>query len=240
MYGLALLNSDYSGNCVTVRRVSDNATQSIGFNGQDLDIAALESFCSGTNGFVTTWYDQSGNANNVTQTTAANQPQIVSSGSVILENGKPAIYYDGTISKSLDVTFDTTLTQPNTYFIVTNKNDISGFLFDGISGQRNAQENINMFAGTTLVNVYPISNQNAQVLFTALFDGASSQGFINGSNTATGDTDTRGVAGLRIGNKFTQDDAFEGTLQSFVFYNLDQSSNRTGIETALNDYYNIF
>ena len=240
-YSLALLYDDYTGNCVTVRRASDNATLDIGFSNNELDTASLEAFCSGTDGYVTTWFDQSGNGANATQTTAANQPQIVSSGSVILENGKLAMYYDGTISKSLNVSsFGTTLTQPNTYFTVANKNDISGFLFDGISGQRNTQSGNNIFAGTSLADAYPISNENTQVLFTALFDGASSQGFINGSNTATGDTDTRGVEGLRIGNKFTQDDAFEGTLQSFVFYNSDQSANQRGIETALNDYYNIF
>jgi hypothetical protein len=37
------------------------------------------------------WYDQSGNSNDATQTTTANQPQIVSSGAVIVENGKPAV-----------------------------------------------------------------------------------------------------------------------------------------------------
>ena len=60
-----------------------------------MDTTALTSFCSGTNGFVTTWYDQSGNSNNATQTTAANQPQIVSSGSVITENLKPTLQFDG-------------------------------------------------------------------------------------------------------------------------------------------------
>jgi hypothetical protein len=45
----------------------------------------------GGNGFVTTWYDQSGNSRNATQSTAASQPQIVSAGNVILKNGKAEI-----------------------------------------------------------------------------------------------------------------------------------------------------
>lgn len=50
------------------------------------------------NGFVTTLYDQSGNARNATQATAGNQPQIVTGGVVNTENGKPSLKLDGTNS----------------------------------------------------------------------------------------------------------------------------------------------
>jgi hypothetical protein len=79
-YSLRLLKSDYSGNAVRVRRASDNTEQDIGFANNELDTASLETFCSGTDGFVTTWYDQSGNAANVANAAASYQPQIVSSG----------------------------------------------------------------------------------------------------------------------------------------------------------------
>ena len=94
-YSLRLLDNTYTGDAIVVRRASDNTTQNIGFVNNELDTASLESFCSGTDGFVTTWYDQSGNANNATQATASAQPKIVSAGSTILENGKPAVSYDG-------------------------------------------------------------------------------------------------------------------------------------------------
>lgn len=47
------------------------------------------------NGFVPTWYDQSDNARNLTQATAANQPQIVNAGVVVTDSGRPAISFDG-------------------------------------------------------------------------------------------------------------------------------------------------
>ena len=31
-----------------------------------------------------------------------------------------------------------------------------------------------------------------------------------------------------------------GNMQEFILYNTDQSSNRTGIETNINDFYNIY
>ena len=55
----------------------------------------LSSGASNYDGFVTTWYDQSGNGNDAVQATASNQPQIVSGGALITENGKPSIDFDG-------------------------------------------------------------------------------------------------------------------------------------------------
>lgn len=96
-YGLRKLSSSYSGYCIKVRRASDNAEQDIGFSGNDLDTAALASFCSGTNGFIKTWYDQSGNSKNASVSSTGRQPQIVSSGTVLVDaNGNPYADFDGT------------------------------------------------------------------------------------------------------------------------------------------------
>jgi hypothetical protein len=93
-YSLRQLSSTYSGDAIVVRRASDNTTQAIGFVNNELDTATLESFCSGTNGFVTTWYDQSGNVSHVYSATASEQPQIVQNGATIKENNKPTAYFD--------------------------------------------------------------------------------------------------------------------------------------------------
>ena len=62
-YSLRKLRTDYSGNAIRVRRSSDNVEQDFGFVGNDLDTASLLTFCGVGNGFITTWYDQSTNAN---------------------------------------------------------------------------------------------------------------------------------------------------------------------------------
>jgi hypothetical protein len=101
-YSVRLLKSDYTGNAIRVRRSSDNTEQDIGFVNNELDTSSLTTFCGAGNGFVTTWYDQSGNANNATQTTAANQPQIVSSGSVINVNSKPCLQFTSSSAQRLN------------------------------------------------------------------------------------------------------------------------------------------
>jgi hypothetical protein len=57
----------------------------------DLDTAALMAFVSDGNGFVTTWYDQSGNGRHAIQTTATSQPQIVSNGVIETQNRRPTV-----------------------------------------------------------------------------------------------------------------------------------------------------
>ena len=66
-YSLRKLRSAYTGYAIRVRRSSDNTEQDIGFSSTfGLDTSSLTSFCGAGNGFVTTWYDQSGNGNNGT------------------------------------------------------------------------------------------------------------------------------------------------------------------------------
>lgn len=95
-YSVRKLRSAYAGSAIRVRR-SDNTQQNIGFlPSGELDVPSLLSFVgSSGNGYVTTWYDQSGNGYNATQPTGGSQPIIVSSGSLNTMNGRPALRYNG-------------------------------------------------------------------------------------------------------------------------------------------------
>lgn len=84
-YSLLLFVSGYAGNCLNVRRSSDNTTQDIGFSGGVIDSAALLTFVGANDGFVTKWYDQSGLTNDISQGTTTLQPKIVDAGTYISE-----------------------------------------------------------------------------------------------------------------------------------------------------------
>jgi hypothetical protein len=89
-YSVRKVVSSYTGSAMMVQSAS--VSQSIGFDADgNLDTASLEAFAGSGDAFVKIWFDQSGNGRDATQTTLANQPQIVSSGSVITLNGKPSI-----------------------------------------------------------------------------------------------------------------------------------------------------
>ncbi len=66
-YSVRLLDKDYSGSCMRIRRDSDDSETDIGFDSSgDLDTSAIATHCGSANGYVVTWYDQSGNTNNAT------------------------------------------------------------------------------------------------------------------------------------------------------------------------------
>jgi hypothetical protein len=241
---LRLLSTSYTGDAIEVRRASDNATQDIGFVNNELDVTSLESFCSGTNGFVTTWYDQSGNGRDATQTTAASQPQIVSSGSVITENGKPAAQFDGSDDYHES---NANYTQPFTYFILSKSNSSTSdrAMIDGSSGTNFVQlkyyNQINkfiLFAGAILEGETFNTNQN---LHYALYDGISSEIGLNNNTEILGNAGTNDPTSVTIGSRLAGTGQFwDGNIQELILYPSDQSSNRTGIETNINDFYSIY
>jgi len=82
------------GNALRIRRSSDNVEVNVGFDGSgavsttspiigDTTSTNLGDFISGTDAHVVTWYDQSGNGNDFTNSVTSTQPKIASSGSYL-------------------------------------------------------------------------------------------------------------------------------------------------------------
>ena len=92
------LRSAYAGPALTLRRDSDNATLNIGFDANgSLDAAAVAAHLGAANGYVSRWYDQSGNAYDFGNSTTAMQPRLLLNSL----NGKACLSFDGT-SQFLD------------------------------------------------------------------------------------------------------------------------------------------
>jgi len=234
------LDSTYSGSAVRVRRASDNTEQDIGFVNNVLDTSSLETFCSGTDGFVTTWYDQSGNANNLTQTAAASQAKIVSSGSTITEGGKPTLEFDG--SNDFMDSGSIASSQPVSYFHLrryrttsstwalqfnTDSDFAWGDYFDGGF--------LRAYFGNTLATSSGFNtNRN---LWAVIADGSSSTGSLSGS-ASSGNVGSNNVDAIRIGKGVV---AAPVNSQELIVYLSDVgTTNFEGIETNMNDFYTIY
>lgn len=124
------LRSAYTGAIIRVRRSSDNSEQD--FSGSDangaVSASAVAAFCGAGDGFLTTIYDQSGAGRNLTQTTTANQIQVVGSGVAETKNGKLWGRCLATSSTRMSVPTSTATykflhSQPSTFYLVGSSDD---------------------------------------------------------------------------------------------------------------------
>lgn len=243
-YSLRRINGSYTGDAIRVRRASDNTEQDIGFVNNELDTLTLTSFCSGTNGFVKTWYDQSGNGRDATQTTAVNQPQIVSSGSTITENGKPSIDFDGSNDY---LTTNLTVNQPMTHIAVAQLNTNTSQTFPVIMSGSDQNQRAQMYNQSTFFGMFAgslglisaFAENNIQNLHFGFFNGASSFYSLNASAPVSGDAGTSSISLVQIGSQVNGSYVWDGNIQEAIIYPSDQSSNRTGIETNIKNFYSI-
>jgi hypothetical protein len=255
------LRNAYSGSAIRVRRSSDNTEQDIGFSGGNLDTSALLSFVGsgGTdNGFITTWYDQSGNGNNHLQATAVNQPKIVNNGVVLTLTGvgtaRPKVQFDGVndsmraTGTSLSTASITTFTSGFKPFINLNtysnlgaiSNASWGFLTSPVYGSQFARAS----DGLNYVSI------NSPTIDTSLISGVYSDG--GDCNTQPGSIRQyqNGVAASstatalcrRVGTNAVDNFATLTELQEYIlYYGTAQSAGNIGaIQTNQNAYFNLY
>ena len=253
-YSLRKLRSSYAGSAVRVRRSSDNTEQDIGFNGLELDTTTLTSFCAGTNGFVTTWYDQSGNARNATQITLTRQPQIVSLGTILNDNLKPALQFISANLCYLEIT-NRPLTAASLYSFFAVANAQSSDTFEMLFTQSDGSSNLGRIEFRR-----NSSNSNIQIL-DGSNSGFTSVGSINqrrlysilrGTTSTTlyldGNFDSQNIAGIssignyisNIGARVNSQFFYGGFQQEMIIYAQDLSFSRPIIESNINSYYNIY
>jgi len=224
-------------NAIRVRRSSDNTEQDIGFVDGELDTVSLLAFAGTGDAFVKVWYCQSGNSNDATQTDTASQPKIVSSGAVIVENGKPAVEFDGTN--------DTLLTGVD--FLLRGTFSVAkatgtGSVFGSDGGAeffRSLNSTQYHFRNNDSIK-FPTDTTVQSLLYAA--NDTTSELAVNGATAITSATlQTDGFDDFRIGNKTaTSTEFLNGNLQEVVIYETNKSSVRTGIETNINTFYNIY
>ena len=245
-YSLRKLSSTYSGSAIRVRRSSDNTEQDISFTSNVLDTASLLSFVGSNDGYVTTWYDQSGNSANATMATAVNQPRIVSSGSVDVVNGKSAILGDG-INDSLRYS-GLSLTNPITNFMVNDKVGNTGYfgIFTSVHGFGGAYDlettGIRAYQnGSAFTPIYANNNQSL-ISFKSATSGTDWDLYGNGTQVTNSGENIGTLAGTII-SLFDRSNNTNRTnmyMQEYIVYDADKFSNRADIESNINTYYSIY
>lgn len=262
-YSLRKLRKPFSGSAARFRKSSDNTEQDIGFTSDVLDTSSLLSFVDGGDGFVTRIYDQSVVGYNLSNTSAINQPQVVSSGVVDIQGIKPTMTFGGArglrinvnqeIAPALELWFymvlnitDTTTTQ----VILeqsSNFNNITGaFIIYIASGLLRIEQR----TGTYCTRTTPITTGYKLIsirLRAAVNNANFAIIYINGTPVQT--QTSAGVnsnpllfinSPLNFGSRTNNTLPLLGTIQELIMYKSDQSDNRLGIENNINSFYNIY
>ena len=242
-FSIRKLDKDYTGYCMKVREDSGDTEADIGFDGSgNLDTGAIATHCGSANGYVVTWYDQSGNSNNATQSTDSFQPQIYNGTAVNTNNGKPELVCD---LDSFDLTSSIT---PSAYSAIhVSQQSARGSASFGRSTTFNYSalyQNGNTWfyhvtGGETVAFIVPLDTQQLHWLNwsgTTVGIGVDGGTFTTGSLSASPEINTILYA---AGATFA---GWRGGVQEMIFWPSDQdnANNRTGIETDINDYFSIY
>jgi hypothetical protein len=254
-YSLRKLRNAYTGDAIRVRRSSDNTELNIGFVNNELDTVSVSSFCSGTNGFVTTWYDQSGNGNNLTQANATNQALIVSSGSVKLRNSKPTMTTDGGDFYETIMGLYASTTNLSSYQVVTelSNNTNNDFVFGVTSNAYGAGDN-NIFLrkngalfeaqvtnGITTASATLPRNTNQNIL-SMIYRGGINFTLWRNSTSSVNSVVAASVnptKELEVASGLNATLGGEWDFQEKIDWKTDQTANASAIRTNIANYYGI-
>jgi hypothetical protein len=242
-YSTRQVRNAYTGFCIRVRRSNDNVELNIGFtvSGQ-LDTAALLDHCGANSGFVTRWYDQSGNGLHLVQDTTTSQPRIVNAGVLETLGGVPAIVFDATDDR-LEIGTWGDLSQPYTQNgVIRTATSYPGFPAMVGPSNDSTYTNAVTYIETNFRTIGPFTDTNGprlpvttteRLVFTSSFDGNNTNFAKNGVVTANGWVGGGTLSGVRLAGPGV-------TYQEItIFGNVLSVANRQMLEANQIAYFGV-
>ncbi|MDP3394705.1 fibrinogen-like YCDxxxxGGGW domain-containing protein [Sediminibacterium sp.] len=252
-YSLRKLSSTYSGSAIQVRRSNDNTTQDIGFTaGGNLDTDALTSFVGSNTGYLTIWYDQSGNARNLAQATTDKQPVIIESGVIYTRNTKPTVFFqgeeNGLASSTYDgmacVTANYLTSNPISVNLVAGSkaNQSSTHLRRAIQGSNNwlvgpYQDKHSWFAGGFNHNINEAWSTTEVEVFTVIQTGSGNSSYRKSVAQTT--ANNNGIPRvMNMGGSGAYNEPLNGYISELITFN--SSLSNTDRQTIENNQYGFY
>jgi len=171
-------------------------------------------------GYITTWYDQSGNNNNAIQATPAAQPRIVDGVTgIVLQNNKPSIKFDGSDDQLVSTSLNNS-TNSTAFFIASRGANNQSFM--------GRLTNYATLGATDLFNPYYLNKSS-----TASETGSDSKNSLN-LYTAIRTSAINSTLNIGAGSN---GNFLNGHISELIIYDGNQLGNRNSIENNLRGYY---
>jgi hypothetical protein len=242
-----------------VYRVSDGATQDIGFDGDGLlNTADIISFASGGEVRVRTWYDQTSNGYDAVGVSTGEYPVIYDGSSLITDGANPALKFISTNNSGLQITPNIVLSGNLLIVALANTNRASGAnhktIFYANTNYSTVGAGITDVGGTGNELTQGWSCPPNNVGNTATEAARASLGFphIRAFSVASSvpSMNSDGVTGTDTSSwtPFTEtfigrrsDGAFDylGVMQEIMVWDTAQASIIPTLESNLNSYYQV-
>jgi hypothetical protein len=258
-YSFRKLRAAYAGAAVRIRRNNDDAEADIGFSGNDFDAAAAAAHIGANEGYIVTWYDQSGNGLDVTQATGVLQWDYTAASSIgglpgaLAQAGRgmarasvaDTAFGSGTQFTILAAMEQTGAGSAENMFLSWNEASTPTFLIwathqdslymDFGTGGGSGRVNVSQPGGWDdtphILECYRDSSDNQAIVV----DGSS---LVSASRT---DDLSTASATLRVGKHSAGTADFVGFISEVVFWGTDLgSTDRAGARDNMNSYYSVF
>lgn len=171
-------------------------------------------------GYITTWYDQSGNKNNAIQNTTGAQPKIVDGvNGIVKANSKPVIQFDGSDDQLVNTSFNNA-TASTAFFIASRGANNQSFIA--------RLTNYAILGSPDLFNSYYLNKSN-----TIAPTGGDTKNSLN-LYTAIRTSAINSTLAIGAGSA---GNFLNGNMAELIIYDGNKLVNRTTIENNLRDYY---
>jgi molybdopterin-binding protein len=270
-YSLRKLRTAYTGSVLRVRAGTTNAEGDVAFDtnntvsansivtvtsvgtsgltvGQQVTFNAFwNAGSSNQSVFVTIWYDQSGNSGrNVIQTTAANQPRIVTNGVILTDNSKPSISslaqggsYQGRLLTSSNV-----INSATQHSFVTGSVAANATHWQVMFSTSNSGGSLDGFEYFMQAGTLNFISVNGSWFFNGRSKGFSYELNVPLNQLYTANLlDTVGNISTKPVSIFTSNmdsHQWRGTMSEAIIYTTDRSTTRAQIEININNHYQIY
>lgn len=264
-YSLRQLSTSYDGPAITLKVLDGggNPEHQVSFVDGVIDTNQIVELCGPFEGVVAQWWDQSGNNRHASQANILSMPKIYQvvegSGSVILENGKPSLQFDGSNDNLVYGSNLFTGAGERTILTVYKPNNSTGIFTYSQFGQSNTspisgnwtvlQSRTEIvtgdpyFAGFSADLGNGLSTPNtSQKLAQFNYNGTTGYLYKNNTLLTSGNITLNAASTgvIYIGASTAMNEYSDSNIQECIAWTSNQDSNTSGISNNINDFYSIY